>query len=225
MGCRRRTRRKRRLIIGRLCLIKRLTPPREPPKVSAMTRLFLIRHGEPAAAWGDAAADPGLSEDGRRQAAAAGVALARLGSLAIVSSPMRRCRETAAPFETIAGFEASVDHRVSEVAAPIGVTDRRVWLGENFPWDAGAARRRWGEVDAALREWRDSVVDCALSLKRDTAVFSHFIAINALASVATRSDKTIVCAPGYASITEFAVRDGELELIRLGDSMVRGEIR
>ena len=56
-------------------------------------------------------------------------------------------------------------------------------------------------------------------------MFSHFIAINALASVAMRSEETIVCVPGYASITEFDVRDGTLELVRLGDSMVQGEVR
>lgn len=56
-------------------------------------------------------------------------------------------------------------------------------------------------------------------------MFSHFIAINALASVAMRSDETIVCVPGYASITEFEVRDGVLTLVKLGESMVQGEVR
>jgi len=190
-----------------------------------MTRLFLIRHGEPEAAWGGAVDDPGLSEEGRQQATQAAAALAKLGPLAIVSSPMRRCRETAAPFEARLGSSAFIEGRVSEVVAPCGVADRRAWLRETFPWDAGVARRQWRDVDPALRTWRDSVVGCALSLKQDTAVFSHFIAINALASVATRSDDTIVCTPGYASITEFEIRDGGLELIRLGESMVRGEVR
>ena len=87
------------------------------------------------------------------------------------------------------------------------------------------ARRRWGEVDPALLAWRDSVVAAMLEQRQDCAVFSHFIAINALASAATRSDETIVCVPGYASITELAVRDGKLELVRFGESMVRGEVR
>lgn len=190
-----------------------------------MTRLFLIRHGEPEAAWGGAVDDPGLSEAGRAQATVAAGALSTLGPLAVVSSPMRRCRETATPFEAIAGANALVEPRVSEVVAPAGVTDRRAWLRENFPWDPGVARRRWRDVDPALRVWRDSVVRCALGLKRDTAVFSHFIAINALASVAMQSDETIVCIPGYASITEFVVRDGELALVRLGETMVQGEVR
>lgn len=190
-----------------------------------MTRLFLIRHGEPEAAWGGTVDDPGLSQAGRAQAEAAAAALAGFGPLMVLSSPMRRCRETAAPFEVCAGRAARIEPRVSEVVAPAGVTDRRAWLRENFPWDQGAARRHWSAVDPALRAWRDAVVATMLELKQDSAVFSHFIAINALASVATRSNDTIVCVPGYASITEFAVRDGALELVRFGESMVQGEVR
>ena len=48
---------------------------------------------------------------------------------------------------------------------------------------------------------------------------------SSLASVAMQSDDTIVCVPGYASITEFEVRDGALHLVRLGESMVQGEVR
>lgn len=190
-----------------------------------MTRLFLIRHGEPEAAWGGDARDPGLSPAGRQQAQAAARALSGFGSLDVVSSPMQRCRETAVEYADLSARDCRIEPRVSEVVAPDGVTDRRAWLRENFPWDAGAARKRWQDVDPALRAWRDSVVSCVLGLERDTAVFSHFIAINALASVAVGSHDTIVCVPGYASITEFESRNGVLELIRHGESMVQGEVR
>lgn len=190
-----------------------------------MTRLFLIRHGEPEAAWGGAVDDPGLSETGKAQALAVAGTLEELGRLQVFSSPMRRCRETAAPYAEGAGRNFTIEPRVSEVVAPPAVTDRRAWLRENFPWDAGVARRQWRDVDAALHTWRDSVVNCVLSLDQDAAVFSHFVAINALASVATRSEDTIVCTPGHASITEFEIRNGALELVRFGESMVRGEVR
>ncbi len=190
-----------------------------------MTRLFLIRHGEPEAAWGGDADDPGLSPAGRAQANEAAVALAVLRPTAIVSSPMKRCRETAAPFEEKTGVVARIERAVSEVVAPVGVKDRRIWLRETFPWDPDKARRQWRDVDPELRAWRDNVVTFVLGLKQDTAVFSHFIAINALAGVALGSDDTIVCVPGYASITEFEVRNGALELIKLGASMVQGEVR
>ena len=190
-----------------------------------MTRLFLIRHGEPEAGWGGAVDDPGLSEAGQRQAAAAAAALSAYGRLGVITSPMRRCRETAAPFEAQSGLTARVEPRVSEVAAPAGVTDRRSWLRENFPWSDGAPRRKWTSVDAALLAWRDRVVASMLEVNQDTAVFSHFIAINALASVATGSEDTIVCVPGHASITEFEISGGALKLARLGAAMEQDDVR
>jgi broad specificity phosphatase PhoE len=190
-----------------------------------MTRLFLIRHGEPEVAWGGVADDPGLSPAGWHQAQRAAEALAVHAPLAIVSSPKKRCRETASPFEAQLGLRARVEPRVSEVVAPADVADRRSWLRENFPWDEGCARRQWREADEALRVWRDNAVAAMLELTQDTAVFSHFIAINAIASAALKSEDTIVCVPGYASITELEIADGALNLIRFGEAMVRGEVR
>ena len=190
-----------------------------------MTRLFLIRHGEPEAAWGGAVDDPGLSQAGREQARGTARRLVSMGAFDIVSSPMKRCLETAQFYAEHVGAKHVVEPRVSEVVAPAGVTDRRAWLRETFPWDAGGPRRQWRDVDPALLAWRESVLSCVLQFERDTAIFSHFIAINALASVATGSQDTIVCAPGYASVTEFERRDGSLVLVRFGESMVQGEVR
>ena len=66
-----------------------------------MQTLFLIRHGKPAAVWGEADDDPGLDDAGRAQAEAARDHLLSLPEdqrpSRVVSSPLRRCRETAAP--------------------------------------------------------------------------------------------------------------------------------
>ncbi|MVU82986.1 histidine phosphatase family protein [Nocardia sp. ET3-3] len=65
------------------------------------TTLLLLRHGETALTpekrfSGSGGSDPRLSEVGRRQAEAAAGMLAALGPVdAVVSSPLRRCRETA----------------------------------------------------------------------------------------------------------------------------------
>jgi broad specificity phosphatase PhoE len=189
-----------------------------------MTRLFLIRHAEPETGWGEADPDPGLSAQGREQAATAALTLEGLGDLAVVSSPMRRCRETADAFLRVRGGTALIVPRVSEVAAPVGVADRRAWLAETFPWRDGMARRSWADVDPALRAWRDAVVAWVRAVERDCAVFSHFIAINALASAALERDETIVCRPGYASITEFALDAGRLRLVKLGAEMDSGAV-
>lgn len=190
-----------------------------------MARLFLIRHGEPDAAWGGADHDPGLSEAGRAQAAAAARRLDALGRLEIVSSPMRRCRETAAPYEAAAQLSARIEPRVSEVRAPPGVENRRAWLMENFPWRGEGPPRLWRDADAALHAWRDDVVGAAREIDADTAVFSHFIAINAIVGAALGADTTLVWRPGYASVTELDVSAAGLRLVRRGEEMQSGEVR
>lgn len=185
-----------------------------------MHRLFLIRHGEPLSAWGQGIDDPGLSDLGKRQAAAAATVLRQKGDLGAITSPMLRCRETAAPFSAT----PSVEPRVSEVQAPTGV-ERRGWLAAQFPWQAGIRRRLWADLDPQLWRWREEVLHAVLSLKSDCAIFSHFIAINAIVGAALRSNETIVCTPDHASVTELRVSNGQLELISMGAQTQHGEVR
>lgn len=190
-----------------------------------MPRLFLIRHAEPEAAWGGADHDPGLSDKGHEQAAAAASALMSLGPLALLSSPMRRCRETAAPFAALSRQTPILKSAVSEVVAPVGVGDRRTWLRENFPWDEGGVRRRWADVDPALLAWRDDVTNAMRTVRGDSAVFSHFIAINVIVGAAMGAEETMVFRPGHASITELASDGGALRVVSLGAEMKSADVR
>jgi broad specificity phosphatase PhoE len=190
-----------------------------------MNRLFLIRHGEPESGWGAGHDDPGLSERGRAQAEAAADALRALAPARIVSSPLRRCIETAAPFAAASGLAPLVDASFGEVRTPLGISDRRAWLVENFPWGQGAPARAWGEAAADLRAWRQAVIDAARALKGDVAVFTHFIATNVIVGAALGKDATIVCRPGFASITELSNEGGVLSVVRLGEEMISGEVR
>lgn len=186
-----------------------------------MTRIFLIRHGEPEAAWGQAD-DPGLSEAGRRQAELAAEALP--AGLRAVTSPMARCRQTAAPYEARFGGAALVDARVSEVATPAGLSDRRAWLAETFPWRAGSNAREWRTLSPALHEWRDDVWAAVHAADADTAFFTHFIAINAVVGAALGQTQTIVFKPAHASITELALEGGALRVVTLGARMDGGDV-
>lgn len=190
-----------------------------------MKRLFLIRHAEPVTAWGADDPDPGLSELGHAQAAAAAKALWALGPKAAASSPMKRCRETAAPLAAAMKLEPIIEPRVSEVVAPAGVSDRRAWLRENFAWVDGAERRTWASVDPALRAWREEVLTGLRALPADAAVFSHFIALNAILSAAMNSAETIVFRPNHASITEIAIDGDAIRLVKLGEEMNDGDVR
>jgi broad specificity phosphatase PhoE len=192
-------------------------------KLGRMKRLFLIRHGEPEAAWGESD-DPGLSALGRAQAEAAAGALP--AGLLLWTSPMRRCRETASPYAERLRRTPVIEARVSEVATPANIADRRAWLSDNFAWRDGAPPRRWLQLDGALRNWRDDVLRAARSAHADCAIFTHFIAINVLVGAAMGREETIVCRPAHASITELDYDGEALSVVRLGASMeAGGEVR
>jgi broad specificity phosphatase PhoE len=136
-----------------------------------LSRLVLVRHGEAAASWADATADadPGLTDRGRAQAEALADALAPIGPLPIVVSPLRRTRETAAPLEARWGVSARVEPAVGEVPAPAN--------GDRMAWLAGLLTTPFGDWPADLRAWRTTLLDALASLAHDTVVFTHYVAI------------------------------------------------
>ncbi|GAB0101429.1 hypothetical protein JMUB6875_03930 [Nocardia sp. JMUB6875] len=109
------------------------------------TTLLLVRHGETALTperrfSGSGGSDPELSATGRRQAEAVAGVLATLGPVhAVVSSPLRRCRETAAATAGKLGLEV-------QVAAGLREADFGVWEGLTF----AEIRARYPEE---LAEW------------------------------------------------------------------------
>jgi len=138
---------------------------------------------------------------------------------------MRRCRETAAPFEVRLGAVARVEPRVSEVVAPAGVADRGSWLAETFPWRYGAPGRDWATLEPTLHLWREDVLGAVRAIERDCAVFTHFIAINAIVAAALQRRETIVCQPGHASITELALEGETLRVVAHGERMRGDDVR
>lgn len=168
-----------------------------------MARVYMIRHGKPSATWGDHDDDPGLDETGQAQARAAAEALLALPPEQrpgkVVSSPLRRCRETAQPFAEALGVELIIDPRVGEIPTPRAVAhaDRGAWLRNAF---AG----RWNEIvgDLDYEDWRRGVA-AAVAAYPDTAVFSHYVAINAAVSTAEGGDLVMGFRPDHCSISVF----------------------
>lgn len=173
-----------------------------------MPLLFLVRHGEPASGWGGAEPDPGLSPLGMAQAGHAALALRRRMIGAAITSPLMRCRETAAAYEMEAAVVARVSDGVREVPTPAGLSDRSGWL-------AKAMEGRWSD-DPALAAFRDGVVKTLLAQQHDTAVFSHYVAINAAVGAALGDDRVAVFKPGHCSITILESQDGALRLVERG---------
>lgn len=178
-----------------------------------MTQVFLIRHARPSAVWGEADPDPGLDPTGQAQAEAAAQVLMALDPSVrprrVVSSPLRRCRETAEPFAKALGVEIEIDLRVSEIPTPAAISpaDRSAWLRSAFD-------RRWSDIEGDLdyEVWRDDVA-AALLARPGAAIFSHFVAINAAVAVATGSDLVRTAQPDHAAIATFDVSNGRLTLL------------
>lgn len=172
-----------------------------------MTRLLLVRHARPAASW-EASSDPPLDAVGREQAQAVAARLADRGPLPVVTSPLRRARETAAPLAARWGNAARVVDAVGEIPSPMAdLAERGVWLRR-------VLTQRWDEVDDVLRAWRDHLLDVLRGFEHDTVVFTHYVAINVAVGAATGDDRLTSCMPQHASVTELDVDPaGQLALV------------
>ncbi|MFF3175044.1 bifunctional RNase H/acid phosphatase [Streptomyces sp. NPDC057900] len=116
------------------------------PDLGAPATLVLLRHGETALTpekrfSGSGGTDPELSATGREQAAHAAEAFAARGTVQeIVSSPLRRCRETAGAVAVRLGLEVRIEDGLRE-------TDFGAWEGLTF----GEVKERYGaDLDAWL---------------------------------------------------------------------------
>ena len=92
-----------------------------------MARVYLVRHGE-AIGYDDS--DPGLSELGVTQAR---IVAGRLDEIVgapidIVTSPLRRARQTAQPLAERWSTPARVVDAVRELPSPGSHSERRPWL-------------------------------------------------------------------------------------------------
>lgn len=118
------------------------------PDMGPPATFVLLRHGETALTpqkrfSGSGGSDPELSEAGRRQAAAVAESLAARGTVqTVISSPLRRCRETAQAVADRLGLTVTVEEGLREV-------DFGAWEGLTF----AEARERYPED---LQAWLDS---------------------------------------------------------------------
>jgi broad specificity phosphatase PhoE len=181
-----------------------------------MPRLYLIRHGRPASAWGGDDNDPGLDEAGRAQAEAARDWLLALPAdqrpTRVVSSPLRRCRETAEPTAKALGVEIEIDAAVGEIPTPAALSDE-----ERPDWLRNAFQGTWREINGDLDydQWRRATA-ASLGARGGTAVFSHFVAINGVITTLAGDDRVIAFRPDHASITVLETDGTTLSLVARG---------
>ena len=170
--------------------------------------IYLIRHGEAAAAWGEHP-DPGLSPAGQEQATNVAELLSTKPVKQVLSSPMQRCRETAEAFSNRSGFTVSIEPRVIEIPTPPDVVARREWL-------RALMHGKWRDAPVLVQEWREELLEAVATLPDQTAVFTHFIAINAIVGDLEDREEVTLFRPDYCSVTTLAVADDGLALVERG---------
>ena len=178
-----------------------------------MSRLILVRHGRAAAGW-DSDHDPGLDDAGRAQAEAMAASVAPRGPRPIVSSPLRRARETAAALEQSWGRTAVVEAAVGEIPSP--TSD----LAERGRWLRQVLQGTWSAAPAEVVSWRTAVLDWLTSRQADAVIVTHYVLINVAVGAATEDDRLVCCHPDNCSVTEIDVANGKLSVVQLGDEAV-----
>jgi broad specificity phosphatase PhoE len=178
-----------------------------------MATIRLVRHGRATGGW-DADPDPGLDEVGllQAEAVAGAVASLRVGDRPqLVTSPLRRCRETAAPLAARWDVEPVVEPLVAELPSPDGVP-----FGARVPWLQQAIRGTWTVLGPRYVDYRDAFVAYVAALTEDTVVVSHFIAINTVIGHCAGDDRVMINRLDNTSITVVETSPAGLTLVSVG---------
>ena len=199
---------------NRAAAARRQRPTRES---RLMSILYLVRHARPSAGWGDDP-DPGLDATGHEQAAAIAATLdRRIASLPIWTSPLRRCRETAASLEQLWGRSALVVDIYAELPSPaLHLKARHEWLraGMAGTWEQLHRSAPAGSPDYLA--WRRDLLAALLAAHEDAVVYTHFLAINVAVGAALGRDDVLCFRPDHASMTCIDTTGGALRVVELG---------
>lgn len=172
-----------------------------------MSTIVCIRHGETE--WSRARRHTGrtdlpLTAAGREQALLAGRRLAGRSWALVLSSPLRRARETA----QLAGLDAEADGDLAEwdYGDVEGRTTAEV-REETPDWEIWRDGPPGGETVEAVGERADRVIARALTAEGDVALFSHghmlrvlaarWIGLPATGGGAFKLDTAAVCELGF----------------------------
>ncbi len=190
-----------------------------------MNKIYMIRHGEAAAAWG-ADADPDLSERGRTQSEAIAQVVMDIlpRPVPVFSSPLLRCRSTALPLTQAWGTQAHIEPRVAEIPSPTSdLAARAVWLRRVMAgsWADFYADSETAAHTATYKAWQAGVATALheMASSSDVVVFSHFIALNVAYGAATDAGEGGAFTsfrPDNASLTIFTSDGKNLHLHQKG---------
>ncbi len=182
-------------------------------------RLLLVRHGRPDESPGAQQADPGLRADGRAQALAVAALLAGEPVTHVVSSPLRRARETAAPLAERLGLPVTVidgwaeadrhldRYRSTETLRAQGAAAWVDFLADPVRHVGGDPVRFRADVMQALVQ--TMALQAPGGAPARVAVFTHGLPINLVLAHALGLPRLTHFPPWYASLTRLHGRTPE----------------
>lgn len=179
-----------------------------------MIDIWLVRHGEASAGW-DVSPDPGLSPLGQTQAQQAAGRLLGLvpDAVQIISSPLLRTQQTAAPFAERLGRLVTLDAAFRELPSPVPLAERHAWL-KTF------MHQTWAEQQPEQWAWRARILKALGALDTHAVVFTHFMVINAVLAHVNQGTATVQALPANGSVHHFQLSaNGELSLASLGEQL------
>jgi probable phosphoglycerate mutase len=191
--------------------------------------LVLVRHAQPVRVEEgsvDGAADPGLSAAGRAQADRLAAWLAAESPSALLTSPLRRAVETAAPLAAALSVEAEVLDGVAEYDAAAGhyIPIEELRAAKDERWHA-TIEGRWADVGGVdPLAFQRQVVPALEGVVarfpgRRVVVVTHGGVINVFLAHVLGIDRLLWFHPEYTSVSRVqAARTGERSVATLNET-------
>ncbi len=191
-----------------------------------MIKIYLVRHGEAIEGW--TSQDPSLSELGKSQAQSLMTVMdsvvdeSSINNTNVLSSPLKRCKETASLALQKKYLEIVINDNFRELPSPTLDLEKRVnWLRRILPLTWSELLKDKETIDSGVNfnQWKKNIMSNIYSLKKDTIIFTHFVVINAVIGEILKSNKIINFQPANCSITEISKINGKLKIVKLGKSL------
>lgn len=185
----------------------------------------MIRHALPVRIdGGNAPADPGLSDEGSRQADRLAAWWAPHGIHHVYASPLRRAQETAAPLAEASGAAISTVAELTEFDAHLpSYVPIEELRADPVAWQEAVDAWLAPEAELARQEFRRTVVaavDAIVEAHRGerVAVVCHGGVINAFLSQVLHLPGTIFFEPAYTSVSRVISGDVHRQLVSLNEA-------
>jgi 2,3-bisphosphoglycerate-dependent phosphoglycerate mutase len=182
-----------------------------PPRLGQHQRveLVIVRHGRPESQQvTEGTADPGLAASGIAQARATGQFLAGEHIDAIVSSPMRRARETAQPLAEHLGIDPLIVPDLAEVDAhkTFYMPSEEYTPDHPFIMEMRDDPMSMFSHHGGFEAWRNKVVTAfdevvAMHKGKTVAVFCHGMVTTTYLTAVLGHDDPFRLHPAYCAIT------------------------